>query len=994
MNSVTLHCSETLGISYPETLIHLPVPKGLYSAPHFSVSVDGVSVPCTNTADHTLCFPLSLTSYATRSITITPLENVSGKVSAGNLLRTSSKGIELFPPALGSDSSVDPVFLLPPAGRHTFRTPVRSADIPAPIRAIRSGSGIMLARGFLDTASTRVTGYSVCIEHRSPIFARVSIRYNFETGETYSFQISVASCEPFVRIHDETSRPSSLFRARQILVMDAQPASSGTGICDLADHTLFLSSRPCNAFCDSLVARLYPWTQGSQIAQLREGFQYTPPESPYTLAWFVTDPNSWTGFKHSFIDFYERQLPQNDVFRRGGEDHAETYAYLPPDLQARGVRSGFQPVVSAEAILAGDSRSYAIGVGAAASLRPPKPLPPHTLEWYEGPAHLAEWSEARLPLRAIINSYGLAPIRPFIDRPLPAPEWGPVRRVSIPVPPAGALTSASLALEQSFPPDIQRLLPCNTPESARRLLEYIRDKLDVLASGYVAARGPGGTNPVTLRPVFPAAIVFRDLLAKKLVPDHLDGEDTSTPPLAQRLYSQFVFLAELCSRPAFYPGERTMLPFSDPDSSEPTCLGMPNMNFFTDVYCLCGGLSFVFSNHPSARRWRNRANAMLRRQLEVFSDSRSGIWEESHTYYHHVLRTLAIFALEQQAYATAGISHCIDWFQDPEFKRLCAVALRLVTPRDTCRDNLRMLPTLGDHRAELHWHTYATLAVGFAPHDPALAAALSWFSRENGWTGNTPIPPSSRFPVTFAPAGCTILDGLGALIRNFTTTPDDNHETLLILRSGYSWGHHNCDELECLYWVDNDPIITEAGYGMPKTFEKVGQTGHSTLQPLHFQPAFYLSRATRGHITKADAAPDGSSAELSAKRIVAFQLPAAAESAMLVPVRPYTQTRTLRFTRRDQHSFELLVVDSHSSNEPHRLIWHTACPHISSIAPGTLLLRSGRTETRLETTPLLDFSIQADASGYTTALIAEIPPDVTTIQTRFFTRLIPFTPTS
>ena len=105
------------------------------------------------------------------------------------------------------------------------------------------------------------------------------------------------------------------------------------GWCDLADHTLFLQPRPCRVTHDTLVARLYPWTQGSQIARLREGVQYTPPGSDLTLAWFVLEPDAWNGFKRNFIEFHERNLPGGDALRRGGEDPDETWAFLPQDLR-------------------------------------------------------------------------------------------------------------------------------------------------------------------------------------------------------------------------------------------------------------------------------------------------------------------------------------------------------------------------------------------------------------------------------------------------------------------------------------------------------------------------------------------------------------------------------------------------------------------------------------------------------------------------------------
>lgn len=1043
MNPLPFQCIETLGAAYPRTLIRLPM--GGTRAATCRVLVDGVPVPSVVPADDaaSVFFPLSLSPYQKRTIVLEPGAEPAPPPERP-LVSVSADGIRLRPPAFGAaDAEHAPPaaeFRLPPPGRTEW--PHGTAEAPAPILSILphpgSNTGNALARGFLDTGKTRVTALTVTLAEAGPLLTRVRLDYELEDAQRIVFEVSASVCEPFLRIMERTTRPSALFRARHLLVMDAEPApahapacglppegplgvpapdapahalhtapdgASGLraeprlGWCDLADHTLFLQPRPCRVTHDALVARLYPWTQGSQIARLREGVQYTPPGSDLTLAWFVLEPDAWNGFKRNFIEFHERNLPGGDALRRGGEDPDETWAFLPQDLRALGQTSGFRACFTAESVLAGDTRCYALGVGAAARFRPPEPVPEHTLEWYEGPARLAEWSAARAPLRAAIQTWGLAPIRFRDAPPLEAPRWlEPGTAPAAPaasalLPPPGHLPPQHIALTAAFPAPVQRALAhLDRPEAAQLALTCLRDKLAVLAGGYVAARGPGGTNPVTLRVVYPLAILFQALLhgGGGALPAHLPDEPADLPPLTARLADAFFFLADLCARPWFYPGERTMLPWTDEVSSEPTCLGMPNMNFFTDVYCLCGGLALRFPCHARATAWLARANAMLRMQLQRFSDPRSGIWEESHTYYHHVLRTLALFTLEQQCRARAGDARCTDWFGDAAFRRLCAAALRMVTPRDPRHGNRRMLPTLGDHRAELGWHTYAALAIGFEPHDPAFAAALSWLSVENGWTGNCPVAPATEVPRAFVPAGFSSLDGLGGLVRHCHANAT---ESLLLLRAGYTWGHHNCDELECLCWIADEPLFVEAGYGMPKTFEKIGASGHSTLHPAHGRPAFYLGRANRGCLTAWAASPDGSKATLRAGCVHTAQLPPGADTLTPVPVFPWRQERTVALHIDETAGCATLVItDEWTGDEPQLLVWHTGLRTVRrnrADAPGVVQLRGAHLEARLETTPPLDFRIQKDASGLTVGLTAPVPRPCHRVVTRVLITLQP-----
>ena len=968
--TATFRLAERLGVSWPRTLCHFDVAsRGLDPALTRSATVNGESVPFQTSPERgTVGVFLALPAWSRATVAFT----TTGGAGA-NAPRPSRPPQPLW---LGPA-------LLPPLGTTRFDPPADSLSVPAPIRRLRTPDGREIGHGWLDTYE-RVVSLDCAIVEAGPLWTTARVRYTFDSGAVFTFEATAAEGEDFLCVREEAWLGP---KARWVFALDAPSGLLPDGL-DLADHTLHHTPRALHYLSDRLHARLHPWTQGTQISALREGFVAHSSATGDAIGWFARTDPEWDGFKGTFLELRERRLLPGTPRSRGGETDGDSFTYLPPDYP-RPADSTAVPALCAEAFLTGGIRAYGLFVGDRSAWHCPDPVPEHDLEWYRGPARLAEWSAIRSPLRALLQQQGLLSLDIAKDWILALPGHAAPATAGA----AGGSGGLPPALcPADYPEDLRPLL-ADLRANAATLCRAMRDDLAVLAGGYVAARGPGGTNPVTLRCAFPYARLFAELLRLGAVPRRLPDDPAGIPPLRDRLAASLLFLAHLCARRSFYPGEFTMLPMADPRSSEPTCLGMPNMNFLTDVYVCSGGIATVFPDHPAAPSWLARANRLLGLQLDVFSDPRSGSWEESHTYFNHVLRTLGPFALAQQALAApapAGASGgsggqppvpC-DWFADPRFIRLCRAALAFVTPRDPNVGNRRMMATLGDHRAELGWHTGDLLARGFAAHRATrrLARHLAWLSQENGWEGTPAVPPLRP------PLASLQLDGLGAVLRSpgGSGGPPPGHvaESMLLLRAGYQWGHHNNDELEVLFWAFGEPVLSEAGYGNPKTFAKIGPSGHSVLHPRDFDPAFYLSRATRGRIT------EFSPGVLAGERLVAFRHPPA---GVLEPVpldEPYRQTRRLEWNVFADGTSFLRVIDRWEGAHPQRLQFHTGGLAVEPLGSGRCRIRGHRLDTLVECSIPLVWEIVPDACGFTIGFGADIPADVHDVSTIFQTRSV------
>ncbi len=118
---------------------------------------------------------------------------------------------------------------------------------------------------------------------------------------------------------------------------------------------------------------------------------------------------------------------------------------------------------------------------------------------------------------------------------------------------------------------------------------------------------------------------------------------------------------------------------------------MANQNIYTDVIALYGTAAQLFPYHPHVKRWQEKFIKHWHRQLAYHMYPESGIWEESHTYYHHVLHTVLPLLLRRKA---DGVD---NEFMNPDFQKLVASALQQISPNDAFFDNCRHIVPFGDH---------------------------------------------------------------------------------------------------------------------------------------------------------------------------------------------------------------------------------------------------------------------------------------------------------
>lgn len=945
---------ETIGIDFPRTLCHFDLshydinPDDVKSA-----SINGVSVPFQiSELRGTVSVFLSLRHYS-KVVVLFCVEENEPEICNNRRIKETDDGILL--------QTANGAVCLPVLGKRKFDLPVDSLTIPAPISYLVNKRGIPMGKGWIDTYE-RVVSLNCNIIEDGPLWTTVRVEYVFDSHASFIFECTAADGEEFIRIRERsTCGPKS----RWILMFNDSSGMVPDGM-DLSDHTLYYHTRRLEYFSDRLHARLYPWTQATQIAALSEGIGVYASKTDDYVAWFVRANADWDGFKNTFVEFYERRFNSSCLRSRGGETIGDTFSWLPNDV--KGNHTDDSAAFCAEAMLMEGRREYSILIGSKKEWHTPDPVPEHVLEWYNGPALTQEWNKMRSPLRRIIQFQGLISLDIVKD-------W----KLRGTVLSAGILNSRHPAMEGGYSESITPLLK-DMKKNSSAIAKEILNTLEILATGYVMGRGPGGTNPVTLRAVFPLAVLFREMTLLHSIPAYLEGEDKSIPTLSERISAMLLFLAYLTNRKSSYPGEFTMAPMSDPRSSEPTCLGMPNQNFFTDVYCVFGGVAMIFQNSDCSHKWLERANKMLGLQLDTFSDPESGVWEESHTYFNHVLRTLAPFVLEQRNITSESKlgKYRIDWFRDSRFICLCKAVFHFVTPKDPNANRKRMMSTLGDHRMELNWHTYNALAIGFADINQTLAANLVWMSLENGWSGTPSVSPVSPKLVSHKVAG------LGAVLRGRADAVCGG-ESMVVLRAGYTWGHHNCDELEVIYYSGDEPVITEAGYGNPKTFSKIGPSGHSIMHPVDFVPGFYLSRANRGVIDEFCLNKPTELQILSGRRPVAFMQPPS-ETIAPVPILSYTQFRRVEWLEQAGHGVsKLTIIDRHDGVYRQQLNFHTGGVGVEHVSDGVCLIKGHFRNSLLTVNPAVNLKMQPDACNFTYGITAVFPEEVKLITTVIIT---------
>ncbi|MFC4598411.1 hypothetical protein [Cohnella hongkongensis] len=693
---------------------------------------------------------------------------------------------------------------------------------PGPVCRMRAPGGSWRGRSYLDTRRPAERWEGTVLES-GPL--RVVYAYRADwNGGWYEAVLTMDAGQRHVRLEES---------------FDTEPGAqliwdfSGEDLpveAWLLDSTAACTAVPLHNRFDRRLARLASWNQYSQLHDLSDGYAVGFAQGEETVGFVALNGGDWRGNRLNHVELWLRRWERDDPRTRKETpwDAKADWTGHPERIAARG-ESVNVPHVNVESWIVRGQRRSALVVAdrqfvTEGGLR--------RLQTRHGVVSLetimamelsektaAEAADEAVAPKAASGETGRASGSAGQPAGSGSNEDGPA---------AGTIGSRFAypngVLEPHF---LARFSGSFGRDRIRRMSEYARD----MTEGFWNGAGASHVNCVDGRMIAPCLFLFERAAA----------EGGMTPEERERCRARLLFLAYLYASDHYYPGLSTMLPIGDESAVEPTMAGMANQNFYTDIINVFATAAQIFPNHPSALAWRDKFAAMWRRQKEFHMYPDSGVWEESHTYYHHVLYTLLPLLLRRREDG-AG-----DEFADAEFRELLGSALRQFTPRYAENGGARTMAALGDHFDEvaLYREQYAEYALAVAPHDPELAGRLAWAYREMNGTRELAVP--ERVP----PWEDEYVRGLGFMFRS---RDERGRDSLLVLRSGSAWGHHHNDEGSIQLYARGHALIVDSAFsrvqGDPE--KKLGHRGQSRWTLRDIEPMNYFFRFNRGWISEWD----------------------------------------------------------------------------------------------------------------------------------------------
>lgn len=670
---------------------------------------------------------------------------------------------------------------------------------PGPLLGVRVGESAWHGRSHLDTRSNRCLWRGELLEDGT---VRAVYRFSAElgSGRSWACTITLDAGVDFARVEEASAAGpadqavwtfSDASLPRELLLLDAGSA-----------HRVV---RP-HWHHDQPYARLWGWTQCSQLREDGVGLAMA---DGTVIGCVVLDGGSWSGGAVNSLECWARRLRHGDpATRRGLPAGMKADSTAVDAIPARGA-AVCTPVCCLEASIERGRRCWALVAAPRSAVDPADAAAQHPGHFECVPRDIDAYRVGQGLLRRIWIQHGLLPLQRQIGMVLAWPD-------DLPSQAACRWPHAALGDQHDF-----RTITAGDP------LTWIRDYLAARVLGLWHGSGAAYSNVVVGRPIAPAMAVFEHLTPSL---------DAAT---RERLRARFAMLAYLNADEGFYAGDATMRPLGDPDGSEPYLQGMANQNFFTDALVIPGTFGEVFPAHPQAAAWRAWAARMWERQLEFHVYPESGLWEESHTYYHHVLNTVWPWLLRRRDEGHG------DGFADERLRALVGSAVTMATPRDARLGGLRLVAPIGDHGpdpAGYRW-LYHRCAEAVAAHDPVLAGRLGWLHRECGGIADGPITAPAWRP--------SLLRGLGAFLRGRDARGRDD---LLLLRCGGAWAHHHNDDGALLLYANDRGLVGDCcGGEYPETAgRKFAADGHSRWTPDGAGALNVLWRFARGWIQAAD----------------------------------------------------------------------------------------------------------------------------------------------
>lgn len=675
-----------------------------------------------------------------------------------------------------------------------------------PIQRFRIGQGPWRGGTFIDSRREVISSQGEILEE-GPV--RVVYHYRVEFGGCgfYEATVTVDAGQTFAKIDEEFSAGSG-----DQLVWDFCGEDLPSDLYVL-DSSAAYQTRPLSYHYDCRQVRLAAWTQQSQHLDYVDGFAIPFPKSAEVAGFVTLMGGAWRGAKLNHIEAWVRRwLPGDPASRRDVPADAKADSYPGPDrVPARGgviCEEHFQ----AEAWLGNGRRTFALVLTTCGVIQPLDPNPIAPLEHFENVSDHARYARQQSYLRKVHTQYGVMPLPEILKHHY---VW-PAEDIANP----SSFHFPHEAIEAHF----------KTPSAASTVAQEMADYIEARVCGFWEGSGIAYSNPVVGRRIAPEMFRFEWLVREGRI-----GEAEQS-----LLRARFAFLMYLFASENYYTGDATMLSAESPNTTEPTLAGMANQNFYTDVFNVIGAGAQVFYRHPMAGAWRDRFQQCWHRQLEFHVYPESGLWEESHTYYLHVLGTILPTLLRRRA---DGID---DEFANPLMQKLVGAALKQITPRDVNMEGRRYLIGFGDHSAKPQPALFVLLAEAFNQANRALAGHLAWLGREMGASETKGITPLNQ------PWVSEVVQGLGVMFRGHDA---DGVESLLALRSGAAWGHHHNDDGSVQLFAKGRALIVDAAFGNAQCGGgKVEAWGHSRWSLRNAEPVNYYWRFNRGWVANSNLA--------------------------------------------------------------------------------------------------------------------------------------------
>lgn len=934
-----IEINESCGLTHEAQVITLPAPAGNDRLLVLHDDISGELIPMQRSQQNP--------NEAFIRLAISPFTHYK--------LRLSDAEYPHFTPVTISDSRIvsnGQISLRLPTGITGTTT---ASATSGPIMQLKVADGPWRGQSFFDT-KLPVLAQNDCFVEEGPLRVVFSYRVDFGTDKYYQATVQLDTGMNFAHICENfAANPGDQ------IVWDFAGADLPDMLYAL-DSTAGYTTRPLNYHTDQRMVRLFAWTQYQQLFDLSDGYAIRISHSSEVIGVVTLNGGSWCGNRLNHLEGWMRRWLDDDPESRRSmpmESKADTFP-SPEVISARG-KTRCTAHFNFEGWLNQGKRQFAL---VATTLD--KLLPAENLHEQADPKGC---------------SVALGHFEQKPDRPRYRTQQGLLRRIHIQ---HGMLPLAAQAgMTFEWPEEIvhstfgyphqvfnKELHDINEEQLTTKFHAYLQARV----YGFWEGSGAAYSNCVVSRAVAPYIFYF----------EWLCQQGKLTPAEITLNRAHISFLSYLFDSDNYYPGLSTMQSMEDINSVEPTLEGMGNQNFYTDIINLFAVAAQIFPNHPAANDWREKFLTMWHRQLAYHVYPKSGVWEESHTYYQHVLITVLPLLLRLKADGVA------DEFANPAVQQLVGSALEQLTPRDAHYGGIRYLVPFGDHAVGILGtrYLYREYALAIAPHSTLLAANLAWAYREMGG--------EEALTITAVPGKwqSSYLQGLGYFFRNHDAR---GVESLLALRCGSAWAHHHNDDGSLLFYAHGRSVLVETALSeSPAEYpKKYGTAGHNRWSLRDYEPINYLWRFNRGWISKYDS---NGRFPFAVAYTPVFMVATAPQQAMPLaqPIAHYRTVIQLSATT-------FLVIDSGNTTLPQIIRFHIPGTQLTvnndneitanildscqlSIIPigeypcHTVLEQAASNKTEFVTTEVtfdidtascVAFLISADIPGTTTRLIAE-----------------------